>query len=317
MSEDTQAPSTAETPPPSGTETTQTAPVTTTTEAPKDGGTIMDSPGDKPAAGPANFPDNWRSLVADGDEKLAKELERYADPKAFAKSWKEQKAAISKGAAKSPLPEGATPEQVAQWREANGIPAKADDYKIELPNGLTIGEQDKPIVGKIMEVAHAENLTPKQLNSVVSKYYEIQEEQAAQMLEAVKQSRSQAAEELRADWGAEFLTNVNTAKTLVVKTFGEEVAAEIMAAADANGIPLGNNPKFMRGLVALAREAMLEADPVPAGTGDRLQSVEAEIAKYETDMRTDLVAWHRDGKKQERYRTLLAAQEKLKGRSAA
>lgn len=296
--------------------TTQTAPATaTTTEAPK--GTLMADPGDKPASAPATFPDGWRELLADGDKNFAKELERYSDPKALAKSWREQKAAISKGLPKAALPDDPTPEQLSEWRKANGIPESPDKYEIKLPDGLVIGEQDKPMVGRVLARLHAKNAPPEIVNEAVSAYYEIQEEQAAAVAAAVKEARSKSEEELRADWGAEFRSNINAAKSLVVSTFGDDMAAAIMAATDEHGIPLGNNAAFLKGILALAKEANPAAGALPPGTDGSLGSLEAEKAKYEKQMRDDRVGWYKDAAAQARYQQILTAIDKHKGRNAA
>jgi hypothetical protein len=302
--------------------TTQTAPDATTTtdagkwSAPKTAGSVMADPGDKAAAAPANFPDNWRDLLADGDKNLAKEFERYTDPKALAKSWREQKATISKGLPKASLPENATPEQLAEWRQANGIPESPDKYEVKLPNGMVIGEQDRPLVDKFLGRMHAKNTPPELVNEALSTYYEMQEDQAAQMAEAVKASRVEAEEALRADWGPEFRSNVNAGTSLLVGTFGEEMANAIMAATDEYGIPLGNKAAFLKGVAALAKEANPAAGVLPAGTDGSLGSLEAEKAKLDKRMREDRAGWYKDGAAQERYQKIVDAIAKNKGRAA-
>ena len=294
------------------------APAPSPSPAPKGGDTIMDNPGDRsaPAAGATDW-NALRSLAADGDEKFAKELERYPDIKAFAKSWKEQKAAISKGLPKAALPENATPEQLGEWRKANGIPESPDKYDIKLPDGLVIGEQDKPLVGKVLERLHAKNAPPEIVNEALSAYYELQEEQSVAMSAAIKEARSKTEEELRTDWGPEFKSNVNAAKSLVVATFGEEMANAVMSATDDNGIPLGNNAAFLKGILALAKEANPAAGALPPGSDGSLGSLEAEKAKYEKQMREDRAGWYKDAGAQQRYQQIVSALDKYKDRNAA
>jgi hypothetical protein len=60
-----------------------------------------------------------------------KDLEKYTDPRAVYQSLRDLQAKISKGELKAPptpLPENATAEQKAAWRQANGLPATAEDY---------------------------------------------------------------------------------------------------------------------------------------------------------------------------------------------
>lgn len=322
MSEAPQPGSPAETPrspSPEGT-TTPTTPTNTATELANSGagGTLMTDPGgDKIASAPATFPNDWRALLADGDEKLAKELERHPDPRSLAKSWREQKATISKGLPKVTLPENATPEQISEWRKDNGIPEKPSDYKIELPNGLTVGEQDKPLVDKFLERMHAKNTPPALVNEALSTYYEMQEEQSAALYEAVKEARSASEEELRGEWGAEFKSNVNAAKSLVVNAFGPELADAVMAATDGSGIPLGNNAQFLRGILALAKDINPAAGALPPGMDGSIGTLQSEKAKYEKQMRDDRAGWYKDTAAQARYQAVLTAIDKHKGRNAA
>lgn len=317
MSEAPQTGSPADTTPrspsPEGTPQTQTAPAPAPIKGDA-GGTIMDNPADRGAPVPGAT--DWsalRAVAADGDDKFAKELERYPDIKSFAKSWKEQKAAISKGVPKQSLDANATPEQVADWRKANGIPESPDKYEVKLPDGMAIGEQDKPLVDKFLNRMHAKNTPPELVNEALSTYYEMQEEQASQVAEAVKAARVESEEGLRASWGPEFRSNVNAAKTLVVTTFGEDMANAIMAATDERGIPLGNNAGFLKGVLALAKEANPAAGALPPGTDGSMASLATEKAKYEKQMRDDRAGWFKDTGAQQRYQQILAALEKHKG----
>ena len=63
------------------------------TEQPSNPDPAEASPGTPPEAepeerqAPADWPDNWRELMAGDDEKVLKRLDRFQSPKNVAKSW--------------------------------------------------------------------------------------------------------------------------------------------------------------------------------------------------------------------------------------
>lgn len=107
----------------------------------------VDPPAD-PVAG--DWPEDWRSKAAGGDEKLMKFLERYNSPKAVVGALVDARKLISQGVNRPPKAD-ATPEEVAAWRAENGIPEKPDGYEVSLPDGFVIGEADKPVVDSFLD----------------------------------------------------------------------------------------------------------------------------------------------------------------------
>lgn len=277
--------------------------------------TIMEAPDDKGASsGPASW-DILRKMAADGDEALEKELARHTDLKSLVKSWSEQRKELSKRQAKTDLPANATDEQKAEWRKANGIPEKPDGYKIELGDGLVVGEEDKPIVDKFLAVAHEKGWKQDQVNTALGFYYNLKAEEEAQIVQTVKAARVQTEEALRQEWGPEYRSNVNAGYTLLQQTFGKEGAALMMSARGGDNVPLGSNPDWLKGWAKLARELNPAAALMPTGTANAA-GVEAEIAGYEKRMREDRDGWFKDAKAQERYQSLIEARERMQSRAA-
>ena len=113
--------------------------------APADNG----APGDEAAGGepPVNYfkaaPEDWRKQVVaatglqETDEqfdKRVKQLERVNDIGSLGKNYFEAQDRIRKGETSNGLPENATDEQMAAFREANGIPATPEEYKVKAKN---------------------------------------------------------------------------------------------------------------------------------------------------------------------------------------
>lgn len=265
--------------------------------------------GDPPSAAPEGWGADWRQKYAGEDEKLLKRLERYASPKAVVDALLEAQTKISKGEFAKPLPADATPEQVAAWREANGIPAKADGYFDKLPDGLVLGDEDKKIFGEFAERMHAQNVPPAVMHEVVKWYNEFSEAQMAARADLEVQTRDATAEALREEWGADYKTNLNLAMNLV-SSAPSGVKDRLLSARLGDGTPLLNDPAMMNWLVAQARELNPVVTLVP-NSQNPSQGIEAEIQQIETTMRTNRAAYNRDVQMQTRYRQLLEARQKL------
>jgi hypothetical protein len=294
-------------------------------------GTIVD-PGNPPAADPvappadpaapppvADAPD-WRVQMAGDDKEAIKRLSRFAAPADVFKSFRSLEQKISSGEFKKPLGENATPEEKATWRKENGLPEKADDYVagLALPSGLVIGEAEKPVVSALASVAHEGNIDPKAFNGLVSKYYELQDQQRQAREDADAKFKVDAEDALRKDWqGPDYRRNL-TAVNNMLASWPEGVSQAVLGGRDANGRLLGDNPAFIRQMAALALELNPAATLVPAGTTDAGKSVDARLEEIRTMRRTDPDKYNQDAKKLEAEEIeLIDAQLKMQKRGRA
>jgi hypothetical protein len=263
------------------------------------------------SGGAPSWPDDWREKAAKGDEKKLARLNRYASPEAAMDALFAAQAKISSGELKTALPKDATPEQVAEWRKANGIPEKATEYSQDLPDGYVIGDEDKPLADQYLEVAHAANMTPEQVQAGLLWFAKFKETHLAERKKLDDQQRIEFEERLRGEWGNDFRPNL----TLVNNWLGGmpgNVKDKIYSARLPDGTALGNDPDFLRAFVGAAREINPIATVLPGLSGDKLAGVEEQIGKYEERMRTDRPGWFRDEKAQAHYRQLLDARDRLK-----
>lgn len=270
-----------------------------------------EQPGQQPA--PASWPENWRDLIASGDEGARKQLERMNSPADVMKSYRELIKKQSSGQLKAALPEGATPEQVTAWRKENGIPETHDAYDLTLDDGLVIGEHDKPMIDGFLKDMHAANAPPALVKQALGFYYKEQQRQVAEIATRDAESRQQAVQSLQSEWGGEFKGNVDGVKNLLVGNFGEEVASALYFSRLPDGSLFGNNPAVIKGLAKLAREVNPAGTLVPAG-GNQAMAIGDEIQKYEKMLREDRAGYDRDPKNAERFAQLLDAQKKLGAR---
>ena len=272
---------------------------------------------DKTPSSPPTWPEDWRTKLAGDDKSYLKTLERFADPAAYAKHARELQAKLSSGKVANPPPAAdAPPEEIATWRKENGLPEAPTGYleKLALPNGLVLGEADKPIVGRFAERAHALNMPPEQFNGMVSQYYEMLDAQTAQVQESDHKHKIEAQDALNKEWGPEFRANINSVQSLLSQA-PDDVKDRLFAGRTADGRIIGNDPSVLRWLAGLAREINPMGSLMPAGTSDVMKSGENRITEI-TKMMGDYSSpyWKDGGKLQEEYRSLIEAREKMKAR---
>lgn len=302
----TPAPSAAPSPAPA-----DPAPATPAASAPA-------TPADPAPAVPQTFPDDWRPKLAaigkDGaeDKALANMLARYTSPVEFARAFKSLNDMKSRGELKNPLPDDASPEQVAQWRKENGIPDAPDKYEVKLSDGLVMGEAEKPVIDEILKVAHGENLKPAAVNKIIDTYYQLQDQARTAQFEAAQALAAESVETLRAEWGQEFKANTNGLKNWM-NTLPDGVG-DMLLHAQYNGAPLMDHAPVLKALVGIMREQNPMHTVVAAGVSNPSKAIDDEIADIEKSMKTDIQAYWKDPKKQSRYGELLAVKEKMAAR---
>lgn len=304
------------------TETTPT-PAPTPSETPGDGtNPTAASPSPTPSPTPTPAPletswgDNWRKDYAGEDSKMLARLERYQSPRAVMDALISAQNRISSGELKKALPADAKPEELAAWRSEHGIPEKPEGYFTNLPDGLVIGDDDRPMFDSFAASLHAVNADPQVARAAIGWYNKFVEDQAAKIAEGDATAKQGAEDALRAEWGADYRANVNAMKGFL-DTAPKEVAEMIADARGADGTAILNNPGVVKWLVGLAREMNPAATLVPGAPGNAHKGVEDRIAEIEKTMRTNRNEYNRDEKMQAEYRDLIDARTRLKARSVA
>lgn len=308
---------------------TPSAPVEPATPSPESSTSLLGGDPAAPAADPAappadpaptagDWPEDWRQKYAAGDEKIMKRLERYGSPKAAIDALFAAQAKISSGELKTALKPDATPEELASWRVDNGIPEKPEDYELGLPNGLVIGEADKPIVDDFLKAAHEANLHPNQVNQALGWYFDKQEQAFAEQAARDEEARIRAEDTLREEFGPEYRRNLEIARNFL-RGAPESVREKLETGRAADGTPLGNDPDLIRWMVGLSREMNPLATVVPGSGTNAAQAVESELSNLRQMMGDRTSAYWKGpdaAKMQARYRELVSALDKTKARAA-
>lgn len=268
------------------------------------------APSPSPAPAPAKFPDNWRDLAAGTDEKARKLLDRYADPGALVTAYRNLQAKVSSGEIKLKLGENATPEELAEWREANGIPKDETGYV--MPEGITVGEADKPLVDTMLKAMHGLNIEGKAATGMVGAYFKMREAEADAMAQADVANDDTCATTLREEWGADYRRNANAARAML-DSMPPEVSEAFSTFRDAKGVAALHNPAIFRWLAQTSRTLNPLATVVPPGE-NQAKAVSDEIASWEKkmgDRSSDYWKGPNAEKNQQRYRELVDARDRL------
>lgn len=254
--------------------------------------------------------------MANGDEKLLKRLSTYQSPKAVFDALVAAQTKISQGLKVEAPKADAKPEEIAAWRQAQGIPESPEKYQLALKTGLQVTPADKPSVDALLKTAHAAHMTPAQVNASVNTLLESR----AQAREAQRQAdikyNTGTTDALNEEWGAEFRTNMNRV-TNFLSMAPEGLRDKLATARKADGTLLGSDPDLLRWIVGLDLERNPAGVVVPADGTTMDQSIESEIGRIEKFMREHRTQYNRDEKMQSRYRELLNAQVTRGTRKAA
>jgi hypothetical protein len=260
-------------------------------------------------AGKAIWPEDWRKQMAGGDEKMLKQLERFSSPADVHTAWRSLQGRLSAGELKSQLPKDAKPEDIAKFRQENGIPEKHDGYA--MPDGLVIGDPDKPLVDGFLQRMHAKHASPELVKEAMEWWRETREAEIAGLGEADLAHQAEVQDELRPEWGAEYRGNVNAIKSML-ETAPGEIGQKIMSARMPDGRAVMNDPAVLRWLATTARELNPVAAVVPAG-GNQMQAIDDEIASIKGLMGDKSSKYWKGPeaeKMQARYRELISAKER-------
>lgn len=247
---------------------------------------------------------NWRDAFAGDDDKFKSQLERYSTPEDLGKAFREQRATISSGNLSPKPDENATPEDLAAFREANGIPKEATGYLENLPEGLVLGEEDKEIFEDFAGAMHEMNVEPSVMHKVIDWYNGFAEDQQDAMAEIDAGHHQETEDALRTEWGTDYRANINLVGSLIESTFGEENASAILNARDAEGRALMNIPGVLEGLASIQRQLNPVARIAPSTGRTADQTLEDEITELEKFMREDREKYNKDEKSQARLREL-------------
>jgi hypothetical protein len=246
---------------------------------------------------------------------MLKRLQRYASPSAALDALFNAQAKIAQGL-KEPLRADAPPEEVARWREDNGIPLEPSGYA--MPEGVVLSETDKPLVDDFLKVAHDRNMSPDDVKAAVGWYMERQAAQVDAMTARDEENRMAAEDELRSEYGPAYRQEVKRAFDFL-RNAPEGLGDAIMGGRLADGRLVGDAPEVIRWLNQMQRELNPVATVVPGAGTNAVQAMESEMANIKSlmgDRQSEYWKGPKAAGLQARYRELVSAQQKHQRRAA-
>jgi hypothetical protein len=232
-------------------------------------------PAEPPPAG--RWSETWRDDMAKGNEKARKVLDRYASPEAVAEALMHARDKIASGQTRQPLKADASPEEVAEYRAANDVPATPAEYDTSLPDGLVIGEADKPLIEGFLKHAHDNNLPKNVVKQNLAWYYSEQNRQAEAQYQRDAEGKKAVEADLREEFGGEYKRYVKVADEFMLQG-GEEFRDALMQARMPDGTLVGANPTAIRWLVNTALSINPLATVTPAANSTSLATAQTELA---------------------------------------
>lgn len=262
---------------------------------------------------------DWRKELSGGDADLLKKLERFSSPADYTKSYLEAEKRIREGFKQPTLPENATPEQVAEYRKQIGVPDAPDGYKLNLPDGIVVGEADKPLWDLFLTNANKMNLTQSELDKVAPAYYAMEASLREQQDKDVKEAFRKNEQALKAEWGSDYQPNLNINENFLVKEGGDALKDALMNSVAPDGSPLANHPvvaKFLNNMARMQGFADNMVYDSEAGLNSTQSEIDAIMSKR-TGANRD--AYYKDSrqvaKDEARLNELFAIRERFRNRA--
>lgn len=300
------------------------APAAPVTPAPAQPAAATPAPGADPATPPASDPapqPDWRATIAGEDAKIRENLERFATPADFYKSFTDTQTALrnkTEGMVKLPG-EGASDEEKQAFAKALGIPESPDKYEIKVkpPEGLEVSEADKAFLGKITAKLHATGsfaAHPEAANIAHEVYYEMMQEQAAQIAAAAQQKAAEGKQTLQQVYGNNFELEMKHANAALT-AFGPRDPEKLKGFLNRqllDGTKLGDDPEIIQMLVRASRAT--QEDPMFLSTlSDGLPSNPADVQSKIDDI-MKLRGTPAYAQREQELKQLIAQRERLAGR---
>jgi len=272
------------------------------------------------AAPPSPFykslPEDWRPQLAkslgfeDSEaDKIAKKMERYADLPAVLKSWNEATNKIREGKLSSGLSENPTPEELAEYREARGIPSDPKGYELSLDEGLILGDEDNRILENVFKEAVDLNIPKASMNTMVNAFMKAREVEADARNTQDNIESQQADRVLREHWGNDYKANINHFHNLM-NQLPKDIKGLFMNARlqDARGVI--NSPEMVIFFTDIARKLNPAGTVVP-NSANPVQAITDELSKYRKMMADNPKEFWDNKDHQQRYQQLSDAQQKM------
>jgi hypothetical protein len=197
------------------------------------------------------FSDKWLDALPDDVADYKNSFKNFKSVPDMAKALANANALIGK---KLGVPnEKSSPEEVAAFRRAMGVPESLEEYKFApdaLPEGMTWSDDmAKPYA----EIAHKHGIPPSAMKELVAQHAKTEMFKLEAIKATYEKQRTEAVQSLQKEWGNDFGKNLETVKQLAK-----------MAKVNPNTFGF-SDPDIVRGFANIAQ--MLSEDKVGRSMG--------------------------------------------------
>ena len=229
-----------------------------TTEQPAQSDPIVETTTDQSQSsvlsGEQTTQNNFQDLIPE-EYRGEKSLSNFKDMNDFVKSYLSAQKIV--GADKIPVPNKFATEE--DWKAVFnklGAPEKPEDYKYNFKEG----EVDQELLSTFNQQAHKLGLLPQQAESLIKFYNDMNEGSSVQAEEKAAQTRLHTENELKKEFGPQYVKRLDQAKRLASSTLGNDFLENTLL---ADGSRLGDNLNVVKAFSELAEK--LSEDEVVKG----------------------------------------------------
>ena len=215
---------------------------------------------------------NFQDLIPE-EYRGEKSLSNFKDMNDFVKSYLSAQKIV--GADKIPVPNKFATED--DWKAVFnklGAPEKPEDYKYNFKEG----EVDQELLSTFNQQAHKLGLLPQQAESLIKFYNDLNEGSSVQAEEKAAQTRLHTENELKKEFGPQYVKRLDQAKRLASSTLGNDFLENTLL---ADGSRLGDNLNVVKAFSELAEK--LSEDEVVKGDSSSYMTAN-EIEKEITSL---------------------------------
>jgi hypothetical protein len=227
---------------------------------------------------------------------------------------------MSRGELRSTLKAGASADELARWRQENGIPSEPKGYKVNMPQGRAQPKEDDAFLQSFLKTAHASNYTQAQVDAAIAGFYSEVDRQEQALDEKGKEAIQKADERLRDEWKGEYTLNKNLAEAFLARA-PAGFKDLFMEGYLANHMPMRSSVELWRWLAQSEREINPTATVLPGQTTGLDQTIDGEMKEWKRKMAAPKGSpeWKEywEGGGEARYRKLLEAKSGLKKKAGA
>ena len=229
-----------------------------TTEQPAQSDPIVENTTDQSQtsvlSGEQTTQNNFQDLIPE-EYRGEKSLSNFKDMNDFVKSYLSAQKIV--GADKIPVPNKFATED--DWKAVFnklGAPEKPEDYKYNFKEG----EVDQELLSTFNQQAHKLGLLPQQAESLIKFYNDLNEGSSVQAEQKAAQTRLHTENELKKEFGPQYVKRLDQAKRLASSTLGNDFLENTLL---ADGSRLGDNLNVVKAFSNLAEK--LSEDEVVKG----------------------------------------------------